>query len=241
MVKCQRCGQENDSDADFCENCGANLNPLKNGGSRQPSHEGMKQSTKILIAVCILLVAALGIAAGALLQLNKVATVPGSTVSSDNQSTSQVNNTKTSDNIGPKTFSNGVIYFQYPSNWDVLPNTSNIMAIVGLPHYPSFSVYDESKYGYDSLSEYVSSSESQMTSNGFSIQSERNRVVDGLPAHETIYQGKSGNDKLIIQKMVLVEKSPGSQYYALVGADTVNQYDQDSSSFDQIINSFKFL
>lgn len=241
MVKCQRCGQENDPDADFCENCGANLNPIKNGGSRQPSHEGMKQSTKILIAVCILLVAALGIAAGALLQLNKVATVPGSTVSSVNQSTSQVNNTKTSDNVGSKTFSNGVIYFQYPSNWDVLPNTSNIMAIVGLPHYPSFSVYDESKYGYDSLSEYVSSSESQMTSNGFSIQSERNRVVDGLPAHETIYQGKSGNDKLIIQRMVLVEKSPGSQYYALVGADTVNQYDQDSSSFDQIINSFKFL
>jgi hypothetical protein len=241
MVKCQKCGQENDVDADFCENCGANLNPLNNRGFRQPPHEGgMKQSTKILIAVCILLVAVLGVSAAALSQLNKVATVPESTVSSVNQSTSQANNVK-SDNVGPKTFSNGIIYFLYPSNWDVLPNTSNIMAIVGLPHYPSFSVYDESKYGYDSLSEYVSSSESQMTSNGFSIQSERNKVVDGLPAHETIYQGKSGNGKLIIQRMVLVEKSPGSQYYALVGADTVNQYDQDSSSFDQVINSFKFL
>jgi len=242
MVKCQRCGQENDRDADFCENCGANLNPLKNGGSRQPPHEGgMKQSTKILIAVCILLVAVLGVSAAALSQLNKVATVPGSTVNSVNQSTSSTNNVKSSANAGPKTFSNGIIYFQYPSNWDVLPNTSNIMAIVGLPHYPSFSVYDESKYGYDSLSEYVSSSESQMTSNGFSIQSERNILVDGLHARETTYQGKSGNGKLIIQRMVLVEKSPGSEYYALVGADNANQYDQDSSSFDQIMNSFKFL
>jgi uncharacterized membrane protein YkoI len=72
MVKCQRCGQENDGDADFCESCGANLNPLKNGGSRQPSHDGgMKQSTKILIAVCILLVAVLGVSAAALSQLNK--------------------------------------------------------------------------------------------------------------------------------------------------------------------------
>lgn len=238
MVKCQKCGQENDSDAGFCENCGTNL--LKNGSYREHPHEGMKQSTKILIALCIVLIAALGVTAGALLQLNKVATNPETTVSSVNQSTGSANNVN-SQSVGPKTFSNGIIYFQYPSNWDVLPNTSNIMAIVGLPHYPSFSVYDESKYGYNSLSEYVSSSESKMTSNGYSILSEQNKMVDGHAAHETVYQGKSGNSKLIIQRMVLVEKSPGSEYYALVSADTTDQYDQDSSTFDQIIKSFKFL
>ena len=115
------------------------------------------------------------------------------------------------------------------------------MAIVGLPHYPSFSVYDESKYGYTSLSSYVLSSKSQMTSNGFSILSEQNKIVGGLTTHEIIYQGKSGDGKMITQQMELVEKSPGSQYFALVGADTTDHYDQDSATFNQILNSFKFI
>lgn len=242
MVRCEKCGQENDADAGFCEKCGTKLKSRSdNGVSGKHAKEGMKQSTKILVLACIILVAALGVTAGALSQLNKVATVPENNASSINQSTSSEDTVTANNNAQPKTFSNGVIYFQYPSSWDVLPNTTNTMALVGLPHYPSFSVYDESKYGYSSLSKYVSSSESQMTSNGFSIQSEQNIKVDGRAAHETIYQGKSGNGKLIIQDMVLVEKSPGSEYYALVGADTVNQYDQDSSTFNQIVNSFKFL
>ena len=241
MVKCQNCGQENDEDAGFCEKCGANLKPtVTNGVSGKPVHEGMKQSTKILILACIILVAALGVTAGALSQLNKVSTVSETNVSSVNQTTSSADSVATNNNQ-QKSFNNGLIYFQYPSNWDVLPNTTNTMVIVGLPHYPSFSVYDESKYGYSSLSDYVSSSETQMTSNGFSIQSEQSKKVDGRAAHETVYQGKSGNGKLIIQDMVLVEKSPGSEYYALVGADTTNQYEEDSSSFDQILKSFKFL
>jgi hypothetical protein len=70
MVRCQKCGQDNDSDADFCEYCGANFKHTLNG-SGKPVKEGMKPSTKILIAVCILLVAALVVTAGVLLQVKQ--------------------------------------------------------------------------------------------------------------------------------------------------------------------------
>ncbi len=139
-----------------------------------------------------------------------------------------------------KTFSNGEINFQYPSNWGVLPNTANIMAIVGYSNYPSFSVYDESKYGYTNLASYVSSSKSQMTANGYTVISEQNNLIDGLSVDEIVYQGQSNDGKSITQQMELVEKTPGSQYFALVGADNTDHYDQDSSTFNQIINSFKF-
>ena len=241
MVKCENCGHYNDNDATFCEHCGTNLKTtLSNKTYPQEAikkEEGIAQSTKILIVICVILIAALGITAGALMQMNKSGgTVPLTNNSSVSQSSNTIGN-----NVQYKSFSNGVISFQFPSNWDVLPNTSNIMAIVGLPHYPSFSVYDESKYGYTSLSDYVSSSKSQRTANGNSILSEQNKIVDGLPAYEIVYQGKSGNGKMITQQMELVEKSPGSQYFALVGADTTDHYDQDSATFNQILNSFKFI
>ncbi len=241
MGKCENCGHENDNDSAFCERCGANLKTTLSSKTYPreaiKKEDGIAQSTKILIVVCVILVAGLGITAGALMQMNK----SGGTVPvTNNSSVSQSSNTIGS-NVQYKSFSDSVISFQFPSNWDVLPNTANIMVIVGLPHYPSFSVYDESKYGYTRLTDYVSSSKSQMTANGFSIQSEQNKIVDGLPAYEIVYQGKSGNGKMIIQQMELVEKSPGLQYFALVGIDTVDHYDQDSSAFNQIINSFKFI
>ena len=243
MVKCQNCGHENELDANFCEKCGANLKSTLNTRNHpiDPDKTGMNTSTKLLIIACIILVAGLGLTAGALIQMNKVGTVPGTNNSSVSQSTNSTESNVPSSSAQYKSFNNGVIYFQYPSSWDVLPNTSNTMAIVGLPHYPSFSVYDESKYGYTSLSDYVSGSKTHMSSNGFSILSEQNKVVDGLHAYEIIYQGKSDNGKLIIQQMELVEKSPGSQYFVLVGADTTDNYYQDSESFNKIINSFKFL
>jgi hypothetical protein len=114
------------------------------------------------------------------------------------------------------------------------------MAIVGFSNYPSFSVYDESKYGYTTLAAYSSSSKSQMTANGYTILSEQNNMVDGLSGDEIVYQGQSNDGKMITQQMELVEKTPGSQYYALVGVDNTDNYDQDSSTFNQIINSFKF-
>ena len=243
MSRCQNCGHENDMDAAFCENCGVKLNISRNSRNHPmyPIEEGMSQSTKILIMVCIILVAGLGITAGALIQMNKNGgTVPGTNNNSVNQSTNSTSSNVPVNNV-PKSFSNGVISFQYPYNWDVLPNSANIMAIVGLPHYPSFSVYDESKYGYRSLADYVSSSKSQMTANGFSIQSEQSKIIDGLSAYEIVYKGESGNGKMIIQQMELVEKTPGSQYYALVGSDITDNYYQDRTSFNQVISSLKFL
>jgi hypothetical protein len=171
--------------------------------------------------------------------MNKIGTAPV-TNSSVNQSVNSTSSSVPVSNSQFKTFSNGVIYFQYPSSWDVLPNTANIMAIVGFSNYPSFSVYDESKYGYTTLAAYSSSSKSQMTANGYTILSEQNNMVDGLSGDEIVYQGQSNDGKMITQQMELVEKTPGSQYYALVGVDNTDNYDQDSSTFNQIINSFKF-
>ena len=228
MVKCPNCGNTNDGDAKFCETCGANLKSTISTRSfpEKPikKESGMAQSTKILIVICVILVAGLGITAGALMQMNKVGTVPVTNNSSVNQSSNPTssNSQPTSSNSQYKSFNNNIIYFQFPSSWDVLPNTTNTMAIVGFSDYPSFSIYDESKYGY-------------------TIQSEQNKMIDGLPAYEIVYQGESSDGKMIIQQMELVEKSPGLQYFALVGVDNVNNYDQDNSAFNQIINSFKFV
>lgn len=96
MSKCQKCGYENDKDATFCENCGANLKTTLSSRTypKEPKNkeESMSQSTKILIVVCVILVAGLGITAGALMQMNKgVATVATNT-STVTQSPTQVSN-----------------------------------------------------------------------------------------------------------------------------------------------------
>jgi uncharacterized membrane protein YvbJ len=75
MARCQNCGHTNDGDATFCEKCGANLkttfsrvvpmDPVKNDS-------GMNKSLKILIVICVILVAGLGITAGALMEMNKI-------------------------------------------------------------------------------------------------------------------------------------------------------------------------
>jgi uncharacterized membrane protein YbaN (DUF454 family) len=98
MVKCENCGHVNDGDATFCESCGANI---KTTSSRRPipgkppkNEGGMAQSTKILIVVCIILVAGLGITAGALIQMNKSGGT-NSNPSSVSQSPTQVTNQAT--------------------------------------------------------------------------------------------------------------------------------------------------
>ena len=233
-MKCPKCGYENDVDAKFCEKCGSILT-----SSPKNLNEGMKTSTKVLIIAVVILVAGLGVTSGMLMQMNKAGTA--GTLNVINSSPVSSSSNFTSTNAQYKSFSNGVIYFQYPSNWDVLPNTANTMAIVGFSSYPAFKVYDESKYGHTSLSNYVSSSKSQMTSNGYSILSEQSNTVDGLTADEIIFEGKNSEGVMIIQQMELVEKSPGSQYFALVGVDNTNNFDQNKNTFNQIINSFQFL
>ena len=98
MVRCKNCGQQNDADAGFCEKCGANLL----GVQGKHAKEEMKQSTKILIAVCILMIAALGVTGAALLQMNKQPVVNNTNTSnitvnsSVNQSQSVQNSSKES-------------------------------------------------------------------------------------------------------------------------------------------------
>jgi len=91
-MQCQNCGYYNDKDALFCENCGANLKQQSFGrfSPTESEKEGMKTSTKALIVVCIVLVVALGITAGALF-LNK-GTSNNNPVSV-NQSSEQVTST----------------------------------------------------------------------------------------------------------------------------------------------------
>jgi len=99
MRKCQNCGRENDTDATFCENCGANLKTTLSGRSypKEPKNkeEHMSQSTKILILVCVILVAGLGITAGALMQMNKSVGTVATNTSTVTQSPTQVTNQAT--------------------------------------------------------------------------------------------------------------------------------------------------
>lgn len=221
-MRCRKCGHDNDYDATFCEKCGANL--------RAP--EGMSSLMKGLIVAVIILVAILGVVAGAM--MNNQTTPTDNT--SANETTDDSGQTPTQTTSAYKTFSNGVVSFKYPSNWDVLPNGANTMAVVGGSDYPYFSVYDESKYGQTSLADYVSSSKKGMKEDRFTVRSERSTTVDGYSAYELIYQGENK-----VLHMVLVEKSPGQKYYALEGSDYISNYGQSSSTFNQIINSFQFM
>ena len=94
MVRCEKCGKENDKDATFCEKCGNNL---KKTFSREFPRETVKKgnmarSTKILILVCVILVAGLSVVAGVM--------VPSLFHPIKNNS-----------------FSDSGISFQYPGNW----------------------------------------------------------------------------------------------------------------------------
>lgn len=230
-MRCPKCGHDNDADAEFCVNCGVNLRRTLSGGMCTP--KGMDTSVKILILVVIVLVLGIGLVSGMLFMQNQAN--PTTSVNNTTGDVSQTT-TQTDQNSQYKTFSNGIVHFQYPSSWDVLPNNANSMVLVGLSNNPSFSVYDESKYGFTSLSESVSSSKRERTKVGNVILSEQSLTVDGLPAYEIVYQYEN-----LIQQIVLVEKSPGSKYYSLVGVDSLDHFDQSRPIFNQIINSFEFL
>ena len=47
---CKNCGYENDDDALYCENCGANLSSINS-----PSSSGLGKTNKILIVVVLIL------------------------------------------------------------------------------------------------------------------------------------------------------------------------------------------
>lgn len=92
---CPKCGHENDVDATFCESCGSNLNQIT---KKTVKKEDMTKSTKILIVICIVLVAGLGIIAGAFIQMNKqlapnTISIANSTVNNTVNQTQSVQNT----------------------------------------------------------------------------------------------------------------------------------------------------
>ena len=98
MSKCENCGHENDVDATFCETCGANLKSASNIRTRREpikKDTGMSQSTKILIVICVILIAGLGVTAGALMQMNKGSGTVATNTSSVSQSPTQVTNQAT--------------------------------------------------------------------------------------------------------------------------------------------------
>jgi len=77
---CRNCGHENDRDAAFCEKCGTRL-PEYGRRQRVPEKTGMGSSTKLLIVAVVVLIAILGVAAGALMTMNKDSTSANTPVS----------------------------------------------------------------------------------------------------------------------------------------------------------------
>jgi len=73
VVKCTRCGQENDDDAVYCEECGSNLSEI-GGQGPQPVKEGWNTSAKALVVGLVILIVVLGVSLGVLLKSNQPST-----------------------------------------------------------------------------------------------------------------------------------------------------------------------
>jgi hypothetical protein len=67
-MNCPKCHKNNDEDASFCENCGTKLKTLTDDAdTKKPlKKESIKNSTKILIIVCVVLIIGVGITVGIL-------------------------------------------------------------------------------------------------------------------------------------------------------------------------------
>ena len=101
MVKCEKCGEENASDAVRCKKCGAPFNNSKSSSN-----------TKLIAIIAIIvIIAIIGVFASGMFSNNTASQndaqvlspqQPQSTV--QNNTTSNVNNTSASSNSGPSTF-----------------------------------------------------------------------------------------------------------------------------------------
>lgn len=93
---CPKCGYNNDEDANFCKRCG---NPLKKELNK---FTGRK---KVLFAICLILLAGIGLTSGVLLQSHNSVVTPNNT----NNSTSTTNATSnvTASSSGPKLIDSG--------------------------------------------------------------------------------------------------------------------------------------
>ena len=83
---CPKCGHKNEIDADFCENCGTKIkNTIDDKHyTSNSSNESISQTTKLLIALCVILVIGIGITAGVFIKNNlEKSPVQGVTNSAD--------------------------------------------------------------------------------------------------------------------------------------------------------------
>jgi len=125
---CKNCGHPNDSDAKYCEKCGIELKHLAKDRNPTPTKDGMNKTTKILIVAIVVLVGVLGLASGALFQINKE-TVP--TVNNNSNSTAQ-NASAQATWHKIATYSNG--YSNHGSVYDLNIRADNIrVTFSGIP------------------------------------------------------------------------------------------------------------
>lgn len=99
---CTNCGYGNDMDATSCDSCGAKLERDSQLGKGEPTKEpekppqkeGMKSSTKWLIAVVVILLGVFVVTAGALMMNQGTTTAPNNTQVSVNDSQEKVTQAK---------------------------------------------------------------------------------------------------------------------------------------------------
>jgi len=100
---CKKCGHENDADAEYCENCGADLSST----SSKQSTKSMSTSNKLLIVIVIVLVLGVGISAGLLLT-NKAPETNNTTNITTGNGITPATTTQSPDNTsGPKLIDSG--------------------------------------------------------------------------------------------------------------------------------------
>lgn len=149
-----------------------------------------------------------------------------------------------------QTFSNHGISFNYPANWTQLSPDQVTTDTVAYVYDPTdnktlFTVrlLNSATAGVN-LNSLSDASNSFKTFNqnltGFKVISENPVTINGLNGQEfvyTFYSTYAGYQKQ--NKAVILEKTPGSTYYFLVGETASQYYKEFSPTFDKIINSFK--
>lgn len=200
MVRCENCGKENDRDATFCEKCGNNLKtkiPRGYQGVTVKKSAGIGRSSKILILVCVILVAGLSIAAGIM--------VPSLFHPIQNNS-----------------FSDSGISFQYPGNWSdnvtVTWTDSNSLENETIGKLGNGNV----TLGvlYEPISSYDLQTLGKMT-----VDSWSNNGVNGSVVSNTVGQvGANPVDEIIYNNTDPVTNVLYENYYVLLGGSGNHVY-----------------
>ena len=200
MVRCENCGKENDKDATFCEKCGANLKTTFSRGFARESikkDRGMASSSKILILVCVVLIAGLSIAVGVM--------VPSLLHPLKNNS-----------------FSDSGISFQYPGNWS--DNVTVTWTDKNSLENESIGKLGNGNVTLGVLYEPVSSYDLQ-TLGKITVDSWSNNGVKGSVVSNTVGQvGPNTVDEIIYNATDPVTNVLYENYYVLLGGSGNHVY-----------------